>query len=137
MENERRDMNLPEELLYSKEHEWIRLEVNLATIGITDFAQSELGDVVFVELPEIGRSLAAEGVLGSLESVKAVSEIYTPVSGQVTQVNRSLEDSPEKVNDDPYGNGWMIQIQVTDTSETGKLMSALDYAEYIQKGSQE
>lgn len=137
MENERRDMNLPEELLYSKEHEWIRLEGNLATIGITDFAQSELGDVVFVELPEIGRSLAAEGVLGSLESVKAVSEIYTPVSGQVTQVNRSLEDSPEKVNDDPYGNGWMIQIQVTDTSETGKLMSALDYAEYIQKGSQE
>jgi len=130
-------MNLPEELLYSKEHEWIRLEGNFATIGITDYAQSELGDVVFVELPEIGRSLAAEGVFGSLESVKAVSEIYTPVSGQITQVNSSLEDSPEKVNDDPYGNGWMIQIQVTDTSETGKLMSALDYAVYIQKGSQE
>ena len=130
-------MNLPEELLYSKEHEWIRLEGNIATIGITDYAQIELGDVVFVELPEIGRSLAAEGVFGSLESVKAVSEIYTPVAGQVTQVNSSLEDSPEKVNDDPYGNGWMIQIQVTDTSETGKLMSALDYAVYIQKGSQE
>lgn len=130
-------MNLPEELLYSKEHEWIRLEGNIATIGITDYAQSELGDVVFVELPEIGHSLAAEGVFGSLESVKAVSEIYTPVSGQITQVNSSLEDSPEKVNDDPYGNGWMIQIQVTDTSETGKLMSALDYAVYIQKGSQE
>lgn len=130
-------MNLPEELLYSKEHEWIRLEDDIATIGITDFAQSELGDVVFAELPEIGRTLAAEGAFGSLESVKAVSEIYTPVSGQVIQVNRSLEDFPEKVNDDPYGNGWMIQIQVTDTSETSKLMSALDYAGYIQEESQE
>jgi len=130
-------MNLPEELLYSKEHEWIRLEGNIATIGITDYAQIELGDVVFVELPEIGSSLAAEDVFGSLESVKAVSEIYTPVAGQVTQVNSSLENSPEKVNDDPYGNGWMIQIQVTDTSETGKLMSASDYAGYIQKGPKE
>ncbi len=128
-------MNIPENLLYSKEHEWLSREDDTITIGITDFSQHELGDVVFVELPEVGQTLAAEAAFGSLESVKAVSEAFTPVAGEVTQVNNSLLDAPDKVNEDPYGEGWMIRLRLDDPSQLDGLMSSDEYSQYAREES--
>jgi glycine cleavage system H protein len=129
-------MNIPENLLYSKEHEWLSREGDVVTIGITYHAQHELGDVVFVELPKIGQSLSAEETFGSLESVKAVSEAFTPVAGEVTEVNESLLDAPDKVNEDPYGEGWIIRLRLQDSSQLDDLMSPEDYLKYTQEESQ-
>jgi glycine cleavage system H protein len=122
-------MNLPSELKYSEEHEWVRVEGNRAVIGITDFAQSELGDIVFVELPSVGDEIKAGETFGSVESVKTVSELYAPVSGKVVEVNGALNDAPEKVNDSPYGDGWMIVVEMADPSEADQLWSADQYKE--------
>ena len=129
-------MNIPENLLYSTEHEWLSRDDDVITIGITDHAQHELGDVVFVELPEIGQSLSAEDALGSLESVKAVSEAFTPVAGEVTEVNESLLEAPDKINEDPYGEGWIIRLRLQDPSQLEGLMSPDEYLKYTQEESQ-
>ncbi|AUS09803.1 glycine cleavage system protein H [Laceyella sacchari] len=126
-------MNLPKELRYSKEHEWVKTEGNLARIGITDFAQSELGDIVFVELPEVGTELVVDEPFGSVESVKTVSELYAPVSGKVVEVNGELTDSPENVNDSPYEEGWMIVVEMSNEAELEKLLSAEKYEEMISE----
>lgn len=120
-------MNTPEDLRYSTEHEWVRLEGDVATIGITDFAQSELGDIVFVELPSEGDTVAEMGVFGAVEAVKTVSDLYSPMGGTVTEVNDDLEDNPEAVNQDPYGDGWMIRLKVDDAGVFTSLMTAADY----------
>jgi glycine cleavage system H protein len=127
----------PSDLRYTKEHEWVRLQGNVATIGITDYAQQELGDVVFVELPKIGAKLAAGKTLGTVESVKAVSEIYCPVSGEVTEVNSALTDAPEIINKDPHGQAWMIRLKVDDPGAVSALMDAAAYQAFIseQKGA--
>ncbi len=124
-------MKLPEDLLYTNDHEWIRVEDDIVTIGITEYAQEQLGDVVYVELPDEGQEIEAEDAFGSVESVKAVSEIYSPIGGTVTEVNDLLEDSPEKVNTDPYGDGWMVQLETSDKSALDSLMSPEAYAEYL------
>lgn len=126
-------MNIPEDLLYTNDHEWIKVEEELVTIGITEYAQEQLGDVVYVELPDEGEEIEAQDAFGSVESVKAVSEIYSPVSGVVVEVNEMLEDSPEKVNSDPYGDGWMVQLEVEDTSSLDGLLSPSEYAEYLDE----
>lgn len=120
-------MNHPEGLKYSRTHEWVRVEGDTATIGITDFAQNELGDIVYLELPEVGRTLQREDVFGTVESVKAVSDLYAPVSGEVTAVNDPLMDSPEEINTDPYERGWMIQVRIADPAELDDLLNAADY----------
>lgn len=120
-------MNVPSELKYTKEHEWIRIEGDTATIGITDWAQGELGDIVFVELPEIGAEVAQMEAFGTIEAVKAVSELYAPVSGRVVEVNGGLDDDPMVVNRDPYGDGWMIRIELTDASQVEHLLTADSY----------
>ncbi len=130
-------MNIPEELLYTKEHEWIRMDDGSATIGITDFAQSELGDVVFVELPQVGDTLKANDPFGSLESVKAVSEAYMPIDGEVTQINEVLLDTPEKINEAPYSDGWMIQIRPLDPDSLKELMNSTEYSNYVAEESKE
>ena len=122
----------PEDSRYAKSHEYIHVEGNVGTIGITDYAQKELGDVVFVELPQVGTQLELGDELGSIESVKAVSELFSPVSGEVLEVNESLADKPELVNTDPYGDGWMIKIKLTAPDEVDELMNAEDYEDYIQ-----
>lgn len=124
-------MNVPGDLRYTKEHEWIQIEDNIATIGITDYAQQELGDVVYVELPAVGQDFEAEESFGSVESVKAVSEIYMPLTGTVTEVNEDLADSPEVINEDAYGEGWMIKIEISDSSQLDDLLSADEYKEYL------
>ncbi|KPC72593.1 glycine cleavage system protein GcvH [Laceyella sacchari] len=126
-------MNLPKELRYSKEHEWVKTEGNLARIGITDFAQSELGDIVFVELPEVGTELVVDEPFGSVESVKTVSELYAPVSGKVVEVNGELTDSPENVNDSPYEEGWMIVVEMSNEADLEKLLPAEKYEEMISE----
>ncbi len=123
-------MSVPEELLYTKTHEWMRREGENATVGITAHAQDELGDVVFVELPEEGATFDAGDSFGVVESVKAVSDLYAPVGGEVVQVNTTLNDSPEQVNEDPYGRGWMIQLRVTDE---GELLSADEYEKLLEE----
>ena len=129
-------MSIPEGLQYTREHEWIRiLEEGRGRVGITHHAQDELGDVVFVELPRTGDELAGEDVFGTVESVKAVSDLYSPVAGRVTEVNDSLEEQPELVNDDPYGEGWMIQVELSDPAELDGLMSAQEYAAYLAEES--
>jgi glycine cleavage system H protein len=120
----------PEEYLYSKEHEWVRLEEEHAVLGITDFAQSELGDVVFVELPEPGDAFDADDEVGTIESVKAVAEIYTPLSGEVVEVNADLADRPEIVNQDPHGRGWLMRLRLTKPDEAAGLMTAADYRRF-------
>ena len=130
-------MNVPEELLYTKEHEWLRLGDGNATIGITDFAQSELGDVVFVELPQVGDTFKANDPFGSLESVKAVSEAYMPIDGKVTQINEVLLDSPEKINEAPYSDGWVIQIRPLDPDSLKELMNSTEYSNYVAEESKE
>jgi len=121
------------DLRYSEEHEWVRLEGTQVRIGITDFAQSELGDIVFVELPEVGDEIVAEETFGSVESVKTVSELYAPISGKVIEVNTNLEDSPELVNESPYEGAWMIVIEPKDISELAKLMTAEQYEALLSK----
>ncbi|GIN62120.1 glycine cleavage system H protein [Robertmurraya siralis] len=126
-------MNTPKELRYSKEHEWVKLEGETARIGITDFAQSELGDIVFVELPEIGDEVVANEPFGSVESVKTVSELYAPISGKVVAINEDLNDSPEFVNESPYEKAWMIVIEPANASDVDALMSADEYASLIKE----
>src|SRR5690554_2503326 len=126
-------MNVPSELKYSEEHEWVRVEGKQVVIGITDFAQSELGDIVFVELPQVGDTVELGEPFGSVESVKTVSELYAPVSGKVVKINEDLEDSPEFVNESPYEKAWMIVIEPSDTSEIDKLMTAEQYEEMVSK----
>jgi glycine cleavage system H protein len=124
-------MNTPEELKYTKDHEWIRAESDILTIGITDFAQSELGDIVYVEVDTVDETLDAEEVFGTVEAVKTVSDLFLPVAGEIIEFNESLEDEPEKVNDDPYGAGWMIKLKCNDISDLDTLMSADDYKALI------
>ena len=123
-------MSVPEELQYTKSHEWIRTEGDTATIGITDHAQDELGDVVFVELPEVGTTFDAGDSFGTVESVKAVSDLYTPVGGEVVEVNETLNDQPEKINEDPYGEGWIVKLSA---SGEGDLLSASDYEQFLEE----
>jgi len=124
-------MEFPEDLKYSREHEWVLVESNVATVGITDFAQDQLGDIVFVELPAIGDKVSKEDAFGVVESVKAVSDIYAPVSGKVLEVNDDLPDNPEMVNEDPYGDGWMVKIEMNDLDDLQDLMSAAEYEAYV------
>ncbi len=124
-------MNAPANLKYTKEHEWIRIEGNTAYVGITDYAQSELGEIVFVEVETIGETLAEGEVFGTVEAVKTVSDLYLPVDGTVLEFNESLEDSPELVNDDPYGKGWMVKIEITNASQIDALLSASEYEALI------
>jgi glycine cleavage system H protein len=120
-------MNVPEGLFYTKDHEWLRVEGDTAYAGVTDFAQGELGDIVFIEIETVGETLAKEEVFGSIEAVKTVSDMFMPVGGEVLEVNPDLETSPELVNKDPYGKGWMIKIKISDPSEISHLLSAEQY----------
>lgn len=124
-------MNIPSELKYTKDHEWVSIDGDVVTIGITDFAQSELGDIVYVEVETVDETLDAEEVFGTVEAVKTVSDLFLPVSGEIIEFNESLEDEPEKVNTDPYGEGWMIKVKCSDTSEYDSLLSADDYKALI------
>ena len=123
-------MSVPEELQYTRSHEWVRTEDDTATIGITDYAQEELGDIVYVELPEEGATFDAGDSFGTVESVKAVSDLYTPVGGEVVEVNEALSDNPEKINEDPYGDGWIVKLRVSDE---GDLLSASDYEQLLEE----
>ena len=125
-------MNIPEDLQYTKSHEWVRIEGDTATIGITDHAQDELGDVVFVELPEEGDTFDAGESFGTVESVKAVSDLYTPVGGEVVEVNSALEDAPENINEDPYGEGWIVKLRTTDEAD---LLSSEEYEKVVEEES--
>jgi glycine cleavage system H protein len=125
-------MNIPSALKYTKEHEWLRIEGDVAYVGITDFAQGELGDIVFLEIETCGESLAAEEVFGTIEAVKTVSDLFMPVSGDVVETNDLLEDHPELVNTDPYGKGWLIKITQKDSSEVNNLLSAEQYAALLE-----
>jgi glycine cleavage system H protein len=124
--------NVPEDLHYSKDHEWVRVEGDVAVVGITDYAQNSLGDVVYVELPKSGDTFAANESFGSVESVKAVSEVFCPISGSVAQVNDSLNDEPEKVNNDPYGDGWMIRLKMESPGEVDSLLTAAEYEDFTK-----
>jgi glycine cleavage system H protein len=121
----------PQELLYTKDHEWIRVENGIGTVGITQHAQSELGDVVFVDLPKPGTPVQAKDAFGSVESVKAVSEIYSPIGGEIVETNPALNDRPEVVNADPYGEGWMVRIKIVNPEELKNLLTSMDYETYI------
>jgi glycine cleavage system H protein len=123
----------PQELLYTKEHEWIRVDEEIGTIGITDYAQHELGDVVFVELPKIGDHITANEAFGTIESVKAVSEIFAPVDGEVVGINSKLQNSPDLVNSDPHGEAWLIRVRLSDRTDADKLMTAEEYEAYIKE----
>ena len=125
-------MNIPGDLQYTKSHEWVRIEGDTATIGITDHAQDELGDVVFVELPEEGDTFDADESFGTVESVKAVSDLYTPVGGEVVEVNSALEDAPENINEDPYGEGWIVKLRTTDEAD---LLSSEEYEKVVEEES--
>ncbi|HRH63756.1 MAG TPA: glycine cleavage system protein GcvH [Bacteroidia bacterium] len=124
-------MNFPENLKYTKDHEWIKIDGNIATVGITEFAQGELGDIVYVEIETEGETLNKEEIFGTVEAVKTVSDLFMPVSGKVLEVNKDLEAAPDKVNSDPYGAGWMIKIELTNAAEVGELLSAGAYRELI------
>ena len=124
--------NVPEDLHYSKDHEWVRVDGGEAVIGITDYAQNSLGDVVYVELPKPGDEFAAHESFGSVESVKAVSEVFSPVAGEISKINESLADEPEKVNADPYGDGWMIRIRMSSPEEVHSLLTAAEYEDYTK-----
>ncbi len=125
-------MNIPENLKYTKDHEWVKIDGDEALIGVTDYAQQELGDVVFVEIETEGETLEKEEVFGTIEAVKTVSDIFMPVSGEVTEVNPKLEDSPDIVNKDPYGDGWLIKVKISDKSEANDLLDADKYKELIE-----
>jgi glycine cleavage system H protein len=120
-------MNFPAELKYTKDHEWVKLEGNVATIGITEFAQGELGDIVYVDINSVGKEVAKEGVFGTVEAVKTVSDLFMPVTGTVTEINKALDSEPELVNSDPYGQGWMVKITVANAADVDGLLSADDY----------
>ena len=124
--------NVPEDLHYSKDHEWVRVDGGEAVIGITDYAQNSLGDVVYVELPKTGEEFAAHQSFGSVESVKAVSEVFTPVAGEITKINESLAEEPEKVNADPYGDGWMIRIRMSSPEDVHSLLTAAEYEDFTK-----
>jgi glycine cleavage system H protein len=124
-------MNIPEELRYTKDHEWIKIEGDIAIVGITDFAQSELGDIVYVDITTSGQEVGQNDIFGTVEAVKTVSDLYMPIAGKVIEVNALLDKNPEKVNDDPYGEGWMIKVQVTGNGD--ELLSAAQYKELIGK----
>lgn len=124
-------MNIPSELKYTKDHEWVRLEGDIAVIGITDFAQSELGDIVYVEVDTLDETLDADEVFGTVEAVKTVSDLFLPIAGEIIEFNEALEDEPEKVNSDPYGDGWMVKVKCDDASKVDGLLSAEDYKQLI------
>jgi glycine cleavage system H protein len=125
-------MNFPENLLYTKDHEWVRLEGDVATVGITDFAQRELGDIVYVEVESVGKALQAGDIFGTVEAVKTVSDLYLPVSGTITELNPKLAAAPELVNTDPYGDGWMIKMKVTNAGDTNGLLKSAAYADLVK-----
>lgn len=124
-------MNIPSELKYTKDHEWVKIEGDTAIVGITDFAQGELGDIVYVEVETLDESLAKDEVFGTVEAVKTVSDLFLPLSGEIVSFNEALEDNPEHVNSDPYGKGWMIKIKFSDASEIDSLLSEVDYKKLI------
>ena len=124
-------MNIPTDLKYTKDHEWVKIEGDNATIGITDYAQGELGDIVYVEIESLGDELNKEEIFGSVEAVKTVSDLFIPVSGKITEMNESLEDNPELINEDPYGEGWIIKMEIKDVSEIEQLLTAQAYKELI------
>lgn len=124
-------MNFPEELKYTEDHEWVKVEGDIATVGVTDFAQRELGDIVFVEIETEGETLNQQDTFGTVEAVKTVSDLFMPVSGEIVEFNRDLESSPENVNDDPYGAGWMVKVKMSNPDEANNLMSAADYKGHI------
>lgn len=124
-------MNIPQELKYTKDHEWVRIEGDMATVGVTDFAQGELGDIVYVEVETVGENLDREEVFGTVEAVKTVSDLFLPLSGEIVEFNDSLEGTPEKVNSDPYGEGWMVKIRLSNQDEISDLLSADDYKDLI------
>lgn len=125
-------MNIPENLKYTEEHEWIKLDNNIATIGITDFAQGELGDIVYIEIDSLDNELSANDVFGTVEAVKTVSDLFMPIDGKVIELNSKLEDNPELVNDDPYGEGWIIKIEVSNSNNNQGLLSAEEYKNLTQ-----
>ena len=127
----------PEELHYTASHEWVRIDGDVGTIGITDYAQKELGEIVYLEMPEVGHVFNADEEFGTVESVKAVSELYTPVAGEIVEVNKGAVAEPGIVNDDPFGDGWMIKMKLTTDEEVGKLMTAEQYAKYVQQEEKE
>ena len=124
-------MNIPANLKYTKDHEWVLIEGDTATVGITDFAQKELGDIVYVEVETLDQTLSKDEVFGTVEAVKTVSDLFLPLSGEIIEFNESLETTPEKVNSDPYGDGWMIKVKITDAAEAGELLSSDQYRELI------
>lgn len=126
-------MTIPDSLKYTKDHEWIKVEGNIATIGITDFAQGELGDIVYVDINSVGQEAGQHDVFGTVEAVKTVSDLYMPVAGKVVEFNKSLESAPEKVNSDPYGDGWMVKIELKDAAQVSALLTAAQYKELIGK----
>lgn len=127
-------MKLPVDLMYTKDHEWIRIDNDIATIGITDFAQGELGDIVYVEIETLNQTLNAETVFGSVEAVKTVSDLFMPLSGEIIEINEALDDTPESVNDDPYGDGWMVRVKCSDLSQIEALLDAKAYKSIIAGG---
>ncbi len=124
-------MNIPSNLQYTKDHEWAKIENGVATIGITDFAQGELGDIVFVELPEVGKSFNAGDAFGTIEAVKTVTDLFSPISGKIVAINEGLDNDPGKVNSDPYGDGWLVKIRLSDPDEKDGLISSIAYEEII------
>ncbi|HEX9424063.1 MAG TPA: glycine cleavage system protein GcvH [Pyrinomonadaceae bacterium] len=124
--------NIPDDLHYSKDHEWVRVEGSVSVVGITDYAQNSLGDVVYVELPKVSDEFAANESFGSVESVKAVSEVFSPVSGEIVAINEALADTPEKVNEDPYYEGWMIRVQMSNPGEVDSLLTAAEYEDFTK-----
>ncbi len=124
--------NIPENLRYSKDHEWVLVDGDVATIGITDYAQHSLGDVVYVDFPRVGDKFATHEAFGSVESVKAVSEVFTPIAGEITEINEGLNDAPESVNNDAYGTGWMIKIKMDNPGEADGMLSSAEYEEYLE-----
>ena len=128
-------MNIPSDLLYSNDHEWVKLEEDIATIGITDFAQQELGDIVYIEIETVGDNLQKEQVFGTVEAVKTVSDLFMPISGEVIEFNTALEDTPETVNNEPYDSGWIIKIKIDNPSQLKQLLSAKQYKQLIQSSN--
>lgn len=125
-------MNIPDDLRYTRDHEWTRTENDTMIVGITDHAQGELGDIVFIEFPQVGDQFSKEEPFGTIEAVKTVADLFAPISGEIMEINENLEDSPESVNLDPYGEGWLIKMKPTDSTERDILMNASDYTEYVQ-----
>ena len=126
-------MSIPEGLKYTKDHEWIKVDGNIATVGITDFAQGELGDIVYVDISSVGNQVGQHEVFGTVEAVKTVSDLFMPISGKVIEFNKALDTAPEKVNSDPYGDGWMVKVELSNTSEVASLLTAAQYKELIGK----